>query len=186
MSEQRRELDPQLTQFAAMYPEVAAIPIGGALGGSLADKKKMPVSNTIRGTLTGLATGAGVAGGSMLGRYALPGDPGTGTLTGGAAGGLLAYLAARKRAHPEHEKKSVGPVLQQLLQMKQLSDRKDYKGKHSRLRSLIESYPDDFFIDSVNGNVAGVTHRPTNFKIHAPLRVLPVNLRGYADAETSY
>lgn len=179
---ERRNDYPALMAFAETNPELAAIPVAGMMGATLADKKRTPITNTIRGAATGLATGAGVAGGGLLGRYITPDDPGTGALGGGALGGLLAYLAARKRA-PDHEKRGIGPVLQQLLQAKMMSERKDYKGKHSRLRSLIEQYPDDFFIDSMQGNIAGLTHRPTNFKIHAPLRILPVNLRGYADEE---
>lgn len=68
-------------------------------------------------------------------------------------------------------------MLTQLLLAKTLSDRRDYKGKHIRLRQLIDKYPDDFVIDSQQGDIAGVTHIPTGFKIHSPNRVLPVNLK---------
>lgn len=67
--------------------------------------------------------------------------------------------------------------LRQLLQAKQLSDRKDYTAKHTKLRSLMDRYPDDFYVDSVSGDIAGITHRPTGFKIHAPLRVVPSSLK---------
>jgi hypothetical protein len=161
-------------------PELAVIPLAGLIGANLTDKKRKPIESTIRGGAVGAATGAGLLGGSAIGRRLT--DDSTGNLGGGVLGGLLAYLAARKLTDPQ-EKSSASP-LQQLLVAKRLSDAKDYKGKHAKLRALIEEHPNDFIIDSINGDIAGVTHLPLNFRIHAPLRILPPNIRGLSDGET--
>ena len=84
------------------------------------------------------------------------------------------------------EKIALSPALTDLLIAKKLSDQKDYKGKHARLRSLIEKYPDDFYIDSQMGDIVGLTHK-TGFRIHAPMKVLPpVKLRRYDDSITKF
>lgn len=67
-------------------------------------------------------------------------------------------------------------VLQQLLQAKSYSDRKQYQQKHTILHSLLSERPDEFVIDSVDPNgFLGLTHLPTRFKIHAPPWVLPAD-----------
>jgi hypothetical protein len=178
------ESGPALTEFASEHPEMATIPIAGGMGAALAEKKKRPALDALRGALVGAGTGAGALAGGLGGRQLAPADPGTGTVSGGILGGLLAYLAAQKLLGGiGREKVALGPALQSLIEAKQLSDKKDYSGKHQRLRNLIEKYPDDFFIDSINGEIAGITHRPTGFKIHAPMKVLPVKLRGFTDVE---
>lgn len=69
-----------------------------------------------------------------------------------------------------------GP-LADLLEAKKKSDVKDYAYKHRILRSIMERYPDDFFIDSIDGSIAGISHRPTSFKIHMPIAQLPSQFR---------
>jgi hypothetical protein len=66
--------------------------------------------------------------------------------------------------------------LQDLINAKRHSDVKDYTTKHKILRTLLEQYPDDFFIDSENNNILGLTWKPKNFKIHAPRHVVPANI----------
>ncbi len=77
---------------------------------------------------------------------------------------------------PPKEKLAASPVIKTLLEAKGLSDVRDYRGKHAKLRSLIEKYPDDFYIDSQLGDIVGITHR-SGFRIHAPIRTLPIKLR---------
>jgi len=58
-------------------------------------------------------------------------------------------------------------VLQGLLYAKDQSDVRKYDLKHAKLRELIAAHPNDFFIDSEKGEIIGITHAPTGFKIHA-------------------
>jgi hypothetical protein len=82
---------------------------------------------------------------------------------------LLNYLHRCKIA--------ASPVLTTLLAAKARSDARDYRGKHQRLRSLIAQYPNDFVIDSEDGNILGITHTATGFRMHAPRNVIPVPLK---------
>jgi hypothetical protein len=58
--------------------------------------------------------------------------------------------------------------LQQLIEAKSESDRKNYAAKHAILRKLLTQYPDDFRVDAATGKYHGLTHNPSGFKIHAP------------------
>jgi uncharacterized membrane protein YfcA len=145
-------------------PEAALIPAGIMAGGTLGTVKKKPVSSFLRGALTGLGTGTGALLGGYVGKH-LTNDSSM-ALGGGALGALLGYMATR-------EKKAISPVLQQLLNAKGMSDKRDYTSKHRQLRTLLEQHPDDFTIDSVSGNIVGITHIPTSFRIHVPLHVIP-------------
>jgi hypothetical protein len=58
-------------------------------------------------------------------------------------------------------------ALDQLKRAKGLSDKRRYEEKNHTLRKLIQQHPEDFFIDSEDeGGIIGITHRPTNFRIH--------------------
>lgn len=97
-----------------------------------------------------------------------------------AANALISYFAGRKALKAvfgEHEKVSAGPALLGLQEAKARSDVRDYAGKHAKLRQLLEKYPSDFYIDSQNGNIVGITHARTGFQIHAPMNVLPPGIR---------
>jgi 8-oxo-dGTP pyrophosphatase MutT (NUDIX family) len=48
-----------------------------------------------------------------------------------------------------------------------------YEGKHQVLRQLLQESPDDFIIDSQEGGILGITHVPTNFRIHIPREQFP-------------
>lgn len=61
-----------------------------------------------------------------------------------------------------------GPVLDQLLRAKALSDRGNYAGKHRILSQLIRRAPADFLVDDPAAHHPGVTHSPTGFRFHAP------------------
>ncbi len=69
-----------------------------------------------------------------------------------------------------------GSPLQQLLQAKQESDRRNYGEKQRLLRSLIQSNPTHFAIDSLENGIAGITHLKTGFRIHLPQNAIPVKL----------
>lgn len=94
------------------------------------------------------------------------------------------YFGANVNQLIPAEKQSASPIIQTLLQAKELSDRRDYKGKHAKLRSLIEQYPDDFYIDSRMGDIVGLTHK-SGFRIHAPSKIIPIPLRGVTSEEYS-
>ena len=57
-------------------------------------------------------------------------------------------------------------VLDRLLEAKGHSDRKQYDRKTAVMRQLIRKDPGNFKIDSEKDGVVGVTHVPTNFKMH--------------------
>jgi hypothetical protein len=64
-------------------------------------------------------------------------------------------------------------TLQLLLQAKAESDRRNYPAKHAILRALIQSRPQEWVIDSQAGDIVGLTHTGSNFRIHMPLRHMP-------------
>lgn len=63
--------------------------------------------------------------------------------------------------------------LDQLLEAKSHSDRRDYGSKHRVMKQLLEDRPDEFKIDSQDGGIIGVTHMPTGFRIHVPRILVP-------------
>ena len=86
--------------------------------------------------------------------------------------------AAKSLIHNPPAKKAAGsadepPVLDQLRQAKDESDRKHYHKKHHILRELIAKSPNDWWMDSA-GHHPGVTHRPTGFRFHLPAAAIPV------------
>ena len=64
-------------------------------------------------------------------------------------------------------------TIDKLKKIKELSDDKRYGAKANELRKLILSRPSEFYIDSEEGNILGLTHRPTNFKFHLPREIYP-------------
>jgi hypothetical protein len=146
---------------------------------TLTNDPRNPTKEKVRAGLTGLLTASGVVGGGVLGKGIAP-HSNMAPWAGAGVGGLLSYLAAKRALRSlfgEDEKRAAGPVLVGLQQAKSYSDKRDYYSKHAKLRQLIEKYPSDFYIDSEQGNIVGVTHRPTNFKMHAPRHVLPPGIR---------
>lgn len=63
-------------------------------------------------------------------------------------------------------------MLEQLLKAKAESDRKNYGSKQAIMRNLLKSNADEFYIDSEEGGIAGLTHEPTNFKMHLPFEAI--------------
>lgn len=74
---------------------------------------------------------------------------------------------------------SINP-LDSLLSAKQESDKRNYPAKHAILRKLIKQSPNDFTIDSEVGDIYGVTHIPTGFRIHMPRGEAPAGLKKQA------
>ena len=83
---------------------------------------------------------------------------------------LAAEAILRKRLPLTPEQKK---TVATLLKAKQESDRKNYREKHKILRSLLEDMHEEFLIDSESGSIVGLTHQPSNFKIHAPHKIIP-------------
>lgn len=60
---------------------------------------------------------------------------------------------------------------------KRLSDQGHYDAKHELLRRLIQAEPGGFSVDSQQRDLYGVTHSPTGFRYHMPMRAAPAELR---------
>lgn len=67
-------------------------------------------------------------------------------------------------------------TLDQLLQAKSHSDKKEYGAKRKILAALMRKFPDQFVMDSP-GRFAGITHQPTNFKLHVDRSVIPAGVK---------
>lgn len=168
-------------------PGVAAIGVAGATGAASAESK-------LRGLLQGLSAGAG---GLFAGRATMPkdGEPDWTTLLAALGGAGLGWVGSGKaldlvgirkknRENLENEKfggvleeKTADAALPQLLLAKMYSDRKHYLRKNAILRSLISKSPGDFVIDSEQPDgVVGLTHSPTQFRIHMPGQMLPTDV----------
>lgn len=64
-------------------------------------------------------------------------------------------------------------MLDALRQAKALSDRHHYLAKHALLNTLMRKAPDEFIRDSEANGIVGITHTPTNFRIHVPAHAVP-------------
>lgn len=91
------------------------------------------------------------------------------TEAAGASGASGSYLDPRTLTDPQQ-------TLPQLLQAKAESDRRNWAVKHRIVRQLVQARPQDFFIDSRQGDMMGLTHQPTGFRLHVPARIMPVRL----------
>ena len=68
------------------------------------------------------------------------------------------------------------PALTDLLMAKALSDQKRYIQKNMLLRRLVLNNPDDFAVsEAPNNGIIGLSHIPTKFMIHTPVRNMPTN-----------
>lgn len=102
--------------------------------------------------------------------------------------GLMADLVAdsgeegavKKAAIPQEEILAAGQrkeILTQLIEAKKHSDARRYAMKHAILRRLVTNHPEQFAEDSRSKGIVGVTHEPTNFKIHMPAHTIPQPLQ---------
>lgn len=62
--------------------------------------------------------------------------------------------------------------IRQLLLAKLDSDRRNYAGKHARLRALIQAAPQEFAVDSEQDGIVGLTH-VSGFRAHLPKQIVP-------------
>lgn len=83
---------------------------------------------------------------------------------------LEASLKKYQPSKPETEKKAgdAKSVVEVLLEAKKHSDLKQYAEKTDKVRNLIKQNREDFFIDSDENGIVGITHAPSNFQIHLP------------------
>jgi hypothetical protein len=72
--------------------------------------------------------------------------------------------------------------LKKLIKAKKFSDNKNYGAKHEILGEMMRRSPEDFFVDSrINKKFVGITHTPTNFKLHVPRTLVPINVEKRAE-----
>lgn len=74
--------------------------------------------------------------------------------------------------------------LRELGRAKMESDRKNYAAKHEIVRRLISNSPQSFTVDSQQGNIGGITHTPTMFRLHMPMSAVPVEIRPPSSVST--
>lgn len=164
------------------FPYWALLPIGTTAAGSvLAGSRGSPAVDAARGGLKGLGLGLGAVGGWEAGRQLGANDTlaklfGAGI---GGAGGLLgtSWLLRQvglDRRSPDEEEAKQASDLKSLMKAKTESDRGNYLTKAQILRRMIQRRPQDFFIDSRQGDIVGLTHPRTGFRIHLPEYQLPV------------
>lgn len=67
--------------------------------------------------------------------------------------------------------------LQKLLTAKKSSDLKQYKYKHDILAYMMAKTPENFIVDSKDGDIFGITHTPTKFRLHVPKRFVPSSVK---------
>lgn len=67
--------------------------------------------------------------------------------------------------------------LRALGRAKMESDRKNYAAKHEIVRRLVAKDPQAFKVDSQQGNIGGITHSPTMFRLHMPMSAVPAEIR---------
>lgn len=67
--------------------------------------------------------------------------------------------------------------LKKLIEAKKHSDKNEYGKKDEILKELLSKKPEQFKVDSIlNNKFVGLTHKPTNFKIHAPRTLIPIGI----------
>ena len=68
-------------------------------------------------------------------------------------------------------------ALGSLLQAKGHSDKKQYGAKHRIMALMMYKTPDEFLVDSDDGQFLGITHAPTGFRMHLPKNIVPAVVR---------
>jgi len=63
-------------------------------------------------------------------------------------------------------------TLDELKKAKQYSDAKQYDQKHQLVYDMVKKTPHEFYIDSEDGDIVGITHASTGFKMHIPKSVI--------------
>lgn len=68
-------------------------------------------------------------------------------------------------------------AVNKLKQAKRHSDKKEYQTKARIVINLMKRNPDDFFVDSEEKGIVGLTHKPSGFQIHLKNVQIPGNLK---------
>lgn len=63
-------------------------------------------------------------------------------------------------------------TLTDLKKAKAYSDARQYDAKHQIVYQLVKDSPNEFFIDSEEGDIVGLTHDLTGFRLHVPRKVI--------------
>lgn len=92
-----------------------------------------------------------------------------------AAGGLTPSLEKSAAAQQPS-------TLEALQEAKRMSDVKRYNAKHAIMSGIMLRHPEEFTIDSEDGDILGVTHAPTGFRMHLPRRIVPAAVAKTAPA----
>lgn len=79
--------------------------------------------------------------------------------------------------HKEAEQVRRPRIIDELMAAKSHSDAKRYDHKNDIVRRLMTQAPQDWHIDDKKKKYKGVTHRPTNFKLHVDPTVIPVGVK---------
>jgi DNA ligase D-like protein (predicted 3'-phosphoesterase) len=87
---------------------------------------------------------------------------------------VRAKMAAAVKTAQALKPNLIMSLIDKLRQIKQLSDLKKYKDKHEKVRQIVLTHPEQFYIDSEDAatNIVGVTHRPSGFQFHVPKNVV--------------
>jgi hypothetical protein len=102
--------------------------------------------------------------------------------TAGVGAGVGALNAHWNKKSKEKKQKALkktakSKILKDLLEAKELSDKRDFVHKNELLRKLVTEHPKQFKVDShLNSAYVGLTHKPTGFKIHAQKKIIPSEL----------
>jgi shikimate kinase len=80
------------------------------------------------------------------------------------------------------EKAAQPEILKDLLAAKEHSDNKRYDHKAAIIRRLMAQSPDDWVIDDAKPKYKGITHRPTNFRLHIDPTVIPAGVKAAANS----
>jgi hypothetical protein len=102
--------------------------------------------------------------------------------TAGVGAGVGALNAHWNKKTKEKKQKALkktakSKILKDLLEAKELSDKRDFVHKNELLRKLVTEHPKQFKVDShLNSAYVGLTHTPTGFKIHAQKKIIPSEL----------
>ena len=76
-------------------------------------------------------------------------------------------------------------ILKDLLAAKEHSDNKRYAAKHDILARLMAKAPQDWEIDDPKPKYKGITHKPTQFRFHAPQSAISSGLKINGNVKTS-
>jgi len=96
----------------------------------------------------------------------------SGMLQAGIEGADRAYKEVMEMSKSANE----GNPIRQMQLAKHYSDRKQYGAKQAILYGLMKDRPGEFFVDSDDGDIVGITHRPSNFRIHTKKMAVPAEV----------